>query len=130
MSDFAIQERVLKSSSFWMLQRVHYDGSDVTQATVSAVSWKLWDSFVRDGANVVGSGSLTVANVIFDTLQTDDKWPRNFITRYVGYNFAHQIPSTLIDSAGEYRLEHQFTMSDGGVFIPKYWLITAVDVLT
>lgn len=90
----------------------------------------MWDSFTRTGADVVDSGTLTVSSVVFDTLQTDGKWTDNPVNDDEGYNFAHAIPSTSIDAAGEYRLEHEFTMSDGGVFVPGYWLLTAVDVLS
>jgi hypothetical protein len=127
---FALRRTVMMSSAFWVLQRVHYNGSNITQATVTSITWKIWDSFTRTGADVVDSGTLTVSSVVFDTLQTDGKWTDNPVNDDTGYNFAHAIPSTAIDNAGEYRLEHEFTMSDGGVFVPCYWLLTAVDVLS
>lgn len=130
MSQFAIRRQIMISSAFWVLQRIHYNGSNITQAGVSSITWKIWDSFTRTGADVVASGTLTVANAVFNTLQTDGKWTDNPVNDDTGYNFAHAIPATAITTSGEYRLEHEFTMSDGGVFVPGYWLLTAVDLLS
>ncbi len=124
---FAIRKNILESSAFWLLQRLHWDGENITQAAVSSITWKCWDS----SDTLVTSGTLTVSSVVFNTLQTDDKWTLDPYADDEGYNFAHAVPSNVITTPGTYRIEHKFTMATpAGVFIPDYWILTAESLLT
>lgn len=76
------------------------DGDLITQADISAVSWK---SFDRQTGTEVATGNLTVANVIFDALQA---WEVDS----TGFNFRHTIPAEAFPSNDKtYRLEYKFT---------------------
>jgi hypothetical protein len=70
--------------------------------------------------------SLTIANVIFDTLQTDDLWNERDST---GYNFRHQIDissNAAFTLAGRrYLVEYTLTPGSGQVIVFRF----VVDVI-
>jgi len=78
---------VKEDSGFAVLARVQVDGSNWTQAGVSAINWKAWD--IADRQNVHASGALTVGNVVFNSLQTDGRWTQDA----TGYNFRQNTPT-------------------------------------
>lgn len=93
-------------STFALLARIRtLSGSNVTQASLASIAYSVWAQ--SNPANV-SSGTLTIASVIFDTLQTDYNWDT---TRYPnGYNFRWIVPATLIPNDDEvYRFKLLFT---------------------
>ena len=67
-------------------------GTNITQDTLTSISWKV-TRYLADGVTpdtTTGSGSLVVADVVFDVPVTDD--PR--YTKTGGYNFLTTIPAT------------------------------------
>ena len=86
-----IQAVVFKNGSATLLARVvGADGSAITQATISAAEYSVYliDEYDPDSLTVVSgheAAELTVASVIFDTLQTDAIWDVDS----TGYNFKH-----------------------------------------
>lgn len=92
---------------FQFLARVEgFTGAYILQSEVSTIAYRVIDE--ADGSEVV-SGTQTVANVVFDTLQTDGRWNRDAI----GYNFRAQLAGTAFpDNGRRYRVEFQFNMAD------------------
>lgn len=105
----------------------------LTRSQVSAISWALYDARSNTSRTAIDSGSLTVADVIFDTLQTtadDAAWEEDA----TGYNFAYQFPAdTFALSAagsGRFRLEIRGTPTTGEKFWIGVWDVTVVETLT
>lgn len=76
-----------------MARVVGNDAAAITQATISSISHKVTDLNTN---TALTSGALTVASVVYDTLQTDARWTADT----TGYNFAYVIPDTVIASGG------------------------------
>ena len=94
-----------------MLARVvGADAATVVQANVTRIEFKAFDLSIAGSSAVASSTALTISEVIFDTLQTDDRWTKDT----TGYNFAHLVPSTVMSKGGHrYQIEYMATFSDG-----------------
>jgi len=81
----------------FMARVLDWDGSVIAQVDISTVTYAIYvltDQAPDTRTAVTGhAGSLTVSDVIFNTLQTDDRWTEDD----TGYNFRH----TPIISANE-----------------------------
>jgi hypothetical protein len=101
---------VPEDSAFVILRRLEVDGANTgVQSAVAAISWA---AFPWLGGAAVASGSLSPAAVLFDALQTDGRWKLDA----VGYNFRHELPATVFDTPGTYRIEHRVTTTAGAEF--------------
>jgi len=81
-----------------------WDGSLITKATLASITYKIID---LDDSRVVDSGSLVVADVVFDAAQEDGSWRFDD-----GYNFRWLIPGESFDKGGhEYKAEATFVPS-------------------
>ena len=105
----------------------------LNQAAVSAVSWRLFNLKSTTPGTAIDNGTLTVADVFFDSLQTssdDPAWTEDA----TGYNFAYQFPADTFaltaSGAGRYRLEIRGTPTTGEKFWIGVWIVEVVDVLT
>lgn len=95
-----------------MARVVGNDAANVTQASLSAITQYAYDT-TNAPTTDVGVGTLTIANVIFDTLQTDDRWTVDS----TGYNFRHDVPATVFATGGGvYRVEYKFEPASGDNF--------------
>ena len=100
---------------------VGVDGEYITQAVVSSIQREIFDI---DGATpdvAVDSKTLVVADSVFDTLQTDARWPSTKDT--IGYNFRDTVAASVL-STGEhnYQVEYMFTPSSGEVHMLMFVL--------
>ena len=136
MSVKVFQGRVYEDGSATILARITAgtgsttgiagEGYPVIQADLSTITYSIYD--LETGSFVVNSSSLTIANVIYDTLQDTDGilWAQDGI----GYNFRHNLGSASFpDGDRRYRYEAKFTSMSGDVF----WLLldlTAENVRT
>lgn len=86
-------------------------GGNVTQASLSAISYTVIDKTTQ--AVIVAATSLTIADVIFDSLQTDARWTKDS----TGYNFRHDLAAASFPEGNTtYRVEYTFTPVSGAVF--------------
>lgn len=84
-------------------------GANATQASISTIAWAMFD--LEDESTAVQSGSLVVADTIFDTLQTDSIWEED----NTGYNFKHYVASSNFASPNRrYRVEYTIAWASGG----------------
>lgn len=119
---------IINTGSIWedyptqlMARIVGNDGSYITQATISTITYKVIDT--SDGTVVVSNGSMTVASVVFDTMQSDSRWELDD----VGYNFRAEIAGASFPSSGRvYRVEVLFTPSSGSAFIVVFDLTSVL----
>jgi len=92
-------------------------GGNLKQANVTTIAYQVHDLHVSSTAGAVASSTgLTVSDVIFDTLQTDERWTKDT----TGYNFRHTLGSTVFATGGHtYRVEYRLTESSTGAEVSK-----------
>lgn len=83
------------------------DAELVTQASITSGTYVVTN--VSTAAEIVGSTALTIASVIFDTLQTDARW-----SKAGGYNFRFFVPKTACPTADPHRVEIDLVPTSGG----------------
>lgn len=103
-------KEVFTNSPFSILLRIHVDGEPAKQADLSSISWK---AVHETDAQEDVTGSLTVADVISDTLLTDGKWS----TDATGYNLTHNVSGTALDEPGVYFFEYTITPAGGSATV-------------
>ena len=113
-----------EDSTLSIMARVEVDGTNWTTANVTAISWKAWDINDRDTA--YKNGSLTVGNVVFNSLQTDARWT----TDTTGYNFRHDISNSVFTDPGKYRIEYTASLTGGTQIILGPYLLQINDMWT
>lgn len=110
MSGLVIERiAILEDSPVTLRDRVvDASGDAIQQADVSSIAYAVRDT--ADPSTVVASGSLTVASVVYDTLQTG-----GWTVDGTGYNFAATLAGSCFPSGDKiYRVEVAFTMVSGG----------------
>lgn len=119
---------------------VGQNGQPITQSSLSAITYAIRD---RTNGTTITSGSLTIANVVFNALQQSDArwtkdseaapgadglWGYNFLADFAGSNFPGRTASeseSLPDIS--YRVDVQFATSGGYQFVQS-WEFTAKRV--
>lgn len=102
---------VNQGSTFAVMYRVMVDGDEMVQADVDTIEYAIYNDDTREV--VLALASLTVANVVFDTLQTDERWTVDTD----GYNFRHDVSHSLLtDPDVTYRIEYKITLDGGSEF--------------
>ena len=100
---------------------VGVDGEYITQAVVSSIQREIFDI---DGATpdvAVDSKTLVVADSVFDTLQTDARWPSTKDS--IGYNFRDTVAASVLATGDHsYQVEYMFTPSSGEAYMLKFEL--------
>lgn len=95
------------------------DTSYITQATTSAITVAV---FKNANAVATYTASLTVADVVYDSLQTDARWSKDS----TGYNWRFPVVASVFDAGdATYRLEFKFTPTTGS----QYWVIYEIDTV-
>ena len=96
---------VYEDSTFSVLARIHANGTNVVQADVSTITYSIYPTDSTTAHTT--ATSLTVATVIFDTLQTDARWTKDI----TGYNWRHDVAATvLVDPTKDYQIEYKVTI--------------------
>jgi hypothetical protein len=116
-----IQGCVAEDSTFAVLARIEVNGANGVQSDFTAITYKAWNT--TDRSTVFASGTLTVATVVFNTLQTDGRWNADA----TGYNFRHDIAASVFTTPGLYRIEYTCTLAGGGSIILQPFEIRVVD---
>lgn len=95
-------------------------GSYFQQADFASIKLKIFD-MADPGSLVVPEVTLTVADVIFNSLQTNDTTRWTIDT--VGYNFRHVVRAAYLPLGGRrYRLEYKFTPT-GSTYDPFHAVV-------
>lgn len=102
---------VNQGSAFAVMYRVMVDGDEMVQADVDTIEYAVYNDDTRELVQTLTA--LTVANVVFDTLQTDERWTVDTD----GYNFRHDVSHSLLtDPDITYRIEYKITLDGGTEF--------------
>jgi len=92
-------------------------GVVAAQADIAAVTLTAKRRSNTAGGVVTASATaLTVASVIFDTLQNDARWTDDT----TGYNFLYEVPGSVFPVVDEYQLDFVFTPAAGEKFSLRY----------
>ncbi len=92
-------------------------GTPITQASLSAISYQVVRLDNAGVETVTGSGTLTIADVVFDTAQTGD--PRYPLSG--GFNFMAVIPASCFAVGGRtHRIEVTFVPVSGENFVQEW----------
>lgn len=106
-----------------MARVVGPDAATVTSTMLSGITYSVYDT-AEPSTSLVNASTLTIANVIYDTLQTDARWTRDA----TGYNFRYDAQSTELPAGKKkYRFEFRFAPVSGQPFHTA-WEITTVDL--
>lgn len=91
------------------------EGDYITQASVSSITYEVYD--IDDSDEAVDSGTLTVADVVYDALQTDSRWTVDV----TGYNFAAELDGDAFPKGNkDYQVEFLVTPASGNPFYIAY----------
>lgn len=127
MADAAdIHATAFKNGSLTMLGRVvGEDAQAIVQADIASAKYSVYlldddDADSRTGVSGHTNVALTVADIIFNSLQTDDLWTVDD----VGYNFRHVLDVSANQAfavAGRrYLVEFSLTPNDGQIILLHY----------
>ena len=112
-------------SSTNMARIIGVSGSAVTRADIASVTYSLYSYNKYSGERIVVTNhdtvSLTVNNVIFDTLQIDALWTVDT----TGYNFRHELDVSAhaaFAATGNYLLEYHLQPASGQIIIVRFRL--------
>ena len=96
------------------------DGNYITRASLNVIGVKVFDK--SDLATALQDTTLTIANVVFDTLQTDSRWTEDT----TGYNFRHDVLASWLSGGNKtYRIEYRFDPNSGDDFYKTFDVRTA-----
>ena len=128
MSAIVTKGMIFEDSGTTLLARILGNaGTPITQASLSSISYAVFDLQGADPATAVQTGTLTISAVVFDALQTSD--PR-WTVDDEGFNFAHAAPASWFnESTHTYRIEYKFTPASGEVFWAVFTL-TTIGIMT
>ena len=95
------------------------DGAAITQSGTSAITVAV---FKNTNTAATYTASLTVADVVFDSYQTDARWSKDS----TGYNFRYAVVSGVFDDGdATYRIEFKFTPTSGS----QYFVVFEIDTV-
>lgn len=114
---------VWEDSGALLLARVEdWDGNLLTQAAVTAITYKVIDRDNND--EVVISGSLVKGTVVFDTEQEGGNWPYSD-----GYNFKWMCPATAFLTGGHRYVAEVMVDPASGEDFPLRWILQAHNLV-
>lgn len=105
-----IYDSALQSRATTCLSRSRLStGAYITIAALSSITRTVKD--LTDTTQSLVTDSLTVASVVFDTLQTDARWTKDS----TGFNFLDIVPASKLPTADHvYRVEYKATEASSG----------------
>ena len=124
MSNTPTRATIYEDTGITCMARIQGDDAvNITQATTSAITVAV---FKNANTAATYTASLTVADVVFDALQTDARWSKDS----TGYNFRYAvIASVFADGDATYTVEFKFTPTSGSQYFVIYEIDT-VEVFT
>lgn len=120
-----IQAKIFEDGSADCMARITGgDGSNIMQSDVTSIAFAVFDTHGATPDTAISSGTVTVADDVFDTLQTDSRWSLDA----TGYNFRHDHGATVFPTGGHvYQVEYKFTSSETPAKV--YWVVFELDAV-
>ncbi len=89
------------------------DGANITQSDITSIARTIYDLDSATPDTAIGDATApVVADVVFDTLQTDDLWDEDT----TGYNFKDEVLGSLLTEPHRYMVKWIFTAAVGQPF--------------
>ena len=99
------------------------DGSAVSQSDLSTITYSTFKPLSSTPTTAIVDGtSLTISEVVFNTMQS---WDRDS----TGYNFRAVIPGSQLGDIDQYAIEVAFTETGGAVYYAT-WIVQTRSVRT
>lgn len=115
----AIEGTIWEDGDATMMARIYGpDAALVTQASLLSVSYKVFDVSGETRDAVVKEGDLVVADVVFDSLQTDARWTKDS----TGYNFLCTLGASIF-AIGDHRYRVEFRFTVAGSIGEVFWAV-------
>ena len=114
-------------TAVFMARLVTASGQVINQASVSALEYTIYELTMDDPSGLIPvtghtGVSLTISEVIFDTLQDDDAWAVDS----VGYNFRHELDVSANEAFTEagkvYQVRYELTPVTGQKIVFRFQL--------
>lgn len=97
------------SGCYLMARIVGNNAANIVQVDITSIALTVTET----GGDAGTPAAVTVATVIFNTLQTDARWTVDA----TGYNFRYEVPAATLANGGKvYVFEFKFTPASGPVF--------------
>ncbi len=122
MADAKIQRSTaFEDSGHSIMARITGNSAtNIAQADITSIAYTIHD--MTDNVTTEASGTMTVATVVFDALQTDARWTEDS----TGYNFRYDIPASELPNGDRtYRFEIIFNPASG----ENFSIVRDVDVI-
>ena len=100
---------IREDSAFSVLLRIEHDGANAVQSDIDSIEYQIFPHYSTTAHTT--ATALTVADVIYDTLQTGGGWN----TDTTGWNFKHNVAATTFPTPGAYEMEYKVTFSGSSV---------------
>jgi len=123
MSSTPTRATIYEDTAITCMARIMGDDAErIVTADVTSITLKTFLNYGTTATSTTVIESFT--NIIFDALQTDDRWTKDT----TGYNFRYQIPESVFDTGDStYRCEFLFDLTDGSQ--PDLFVIFSVDTV-
>ena len=116
MSIIAIQGNAIEEASTIVKAKLtDHGGTLLLQADFTSIHYEAWNMDASPVNQVKVATALTVANVVFDTLQTD--WSVDAI----GYNFKATLPDDLYSDGGALKYKIIFNVVLADTTVGRFW---------
>jgi hypothetical protein len=115
----------LENSAVVLMARVSdVSGTDIVQSDIESITCNVYDSTT---GVLLANPTYDVADVIYDTLQTDSRWTADS----TGFNFAAVIPASALSSGSQrVRVEFLIVPADGGTdTTTQFYIIYELSVV-
>ena len=125
MAEATITEKIIfeDSPAQCLARVVGNDGSAIQQGDYGSITYAV---FEEDTTTAIATGTLTVADVVFDAYQTDARWSVDD----TGYNFRTTIAASDFTAGdGVYRIEFLFSPTGQEQFFVIFQ-VTTIEVRT
>lgn len=124
MSAPFVCQAVFEDSALYLMGRGKGPGGAyMLQADIQSIDLKVFEQ--GKPGTVIDTQTLTVSQVVFDTLQTDARWTKDA----TGYNFRYQTLVTQLPDGGKtYVFEFKFTPAGGGPIFHAVFHVPTLDL--
>ena len=124
MSTVTCKATIVEDVSTTCMARItDTSGSAITQASVSSIAYSVFDLTSGAPDTATSTGTPTVADALYDTLQTDTAWTAAGGDS-TGYNFRYVLPASAVPDGGHlYLVEYWITPTTGDPFPIRYKLL-------